>query len=409
LTLYQPKNVYIVPQMNPNRQWFLNYIFWEDVPDSMGTFIHRADTTDWHADSSLVPAESLSVPSTSGIYTGSIDRTVKFRSRNSGRVGVTPLIRVRYDIAREEFWTREINIGAGYVPGTPIDCFFIGQSPGPYAGDTLDLGLRVHFAPGLVDSNGVFSVGIEDFEGFHVWRGIASDGSDLAVLGELSKQEEFAGPGVDSLYFGVIIPALRTTGRFDFPEPVPGLGTSIDLAGIHPNGRLGPNEFIWFDTNAFNGFTYHYTVTSFDRGYNVASQNQGLAKFDNCAVAQGQPYPCASELIALIASVTPQDNLPDVYAVPNPYRSGTSQFTTPNYHNFPDNKLRFVNVPAECKIRIYTVSGDFVFEINNTSGSGTLEWDTTNEAGELVTSGAYIFRCEDGKGDAVYGRIIIIR
>lgn len=405
LTLQQPSNVYVIPQMNVNRQWFVNYIFWEDVPDSMGTFIHQPGTSGWRPDSSLTPPESLSVPGTSGIYTGSVDRSVKFRLRNSGRVGVTPLIRLRYEIAKEEVWGREINIGAGYVPGDPIDCTFIHQ----VNGSVLDLGLRLHLTPGLVDSNGVFIVGMEDFEGFHAWGGIRPDGSDLTVLGEVSKQEAFTGTELDTLYFTDIIPALRATGVYVFPFPVPGLGSRIDLTGIHPNGRLGPNEFVWFDTNAFSGFTYYYAVTTFDSDYNVDAQSQGLFKFDNCMVTEGQPYPCASELVRLSATVTPQDDLMRVYTVPNPFRSGSSQYTTPNYHNFPDNKLRFVNVPAECKIRVYTVAGDFVVEINNTSGTGTVEWDTKNTAGEFVTSGAYMYRCETGNGDSVYGRIVIIR
>jgi hypothetical protein len=408
LTLQQPDSVYVIQEMNQNRREFVNWIFWQDVPDSVGTFIHQPDTAGWHVAGSQMPADSISFPSTSGSYTGSIDRTIKFRVRNSGRVGVTPVIRLRYEIAKEEYWTREINIGAGYTPNAPIDLIFISQAP-QNAGDTLDVGLRLHFPPGLVDSNGVFLFGVEDFEGFHIWRSIAPNGSDMIVLGELSKQEEFLGSPIDSLYFNAVIPALRTTGHYEFPAPVPGLGSSINLAGIHPYGRLGPNELLWFDYNVFNGFTYYYTVTSFDRDYIVSAQSQGLTKFDNCPVTQGQPYPCQHALVALSTSVTPQNDLSQMYAVPNPYRSGTSQFTTPNYQNFPDNKLRFVNVPVNCKIRIYTVSGDFVFEITNMSGTGTAEWDTTNTAGQQVASGAYIYRCESSTGGAVYGRIIIIR
>ena len=411
LTLQQPQNIFVVPVMSPNRLRFVNYIFWEDVPDSLGTFIHQPDTTGWNAPTSTTAQESLSVPTSSGAHTGNIDRTIKFRALNSGRVGQTSfqpdsVIVLRFEIIAEEVWNREINVGRGYTPNDPIPCVFINE----LTGDSLDLGLNLHFSPGLVDSNGVLLVGLEDFEGFHIWRAINRDGSDMTVLGELSKEEEFRGRSeIDFIYFNAILPALRSTGVFVFPFPVPGLGTALDITGIHPNGRLGPNELAWFDVSAFNGFTYYYTVTSFDRGYNIPSHSQGLFKFDNCPVAEGVPYPCASELVPLSTNVTPQTNLMEVYAVPNPYRSGTSQFTTPNYHNFPDNKIRFVNVPADCKIRIYTISGDFVFEINNTGGTGNIEWDTRNSGGEEVGSGAYIFRCENKNGEGVYGRVIIIR
>jgi hypothetical protein len=417
LELQQPGNVFGVPVMNPNRQWFTNYIFWEAPPDSMGTFIHPPDTSGWHSAMSTNVRDSLSTPVTSGVHTGDIDRTLGFRALQNGRVGQAGELRIRYEVVSQEFLNRVMDVGSGYQPGDPIPAILISE----LNGDTLDLGINLHFGPGLIDSNGVFVVGAEDFEGFHIWRGIDPEGKDLVSIGGLSKQAAFDDAPVDLLYYSEIIPALRATGRYTFPFPVNGLGTELDITTIHPNGRLGPNEFVWFDLNAFNGFTYQFTVTTFDRGYNVKSFSQGLFKFDNCPVNQpdpfdpndpwepGDPYVCADELVPALTIVTPQDNLAEVYAVPNPYRSGTSQFTTPNYRNFPDNKVRFVNVPAECRLRIYTVAGDFVFEINNAARAGNLEWDTRNTAGQPVASGAYIFRCENPSGDGVYGRLIIIR
>jgi len=405
LTLQQPANVSVVPVMNENRTWFVNYIFWDDVPDSIAAFIHPPDTAGWNAPTSATDQDSLAVLSTSGSYLGSIDRTVGFRALEGGRVGVTSRIRLRYEIIAEERFNNIINVGAGYVAGDPIPCTFIDET----SGATFDLGFNLHLSEGLVDSNGVFVLGLEDFEGYHIWRGVTANGSDLTVIGELSKEEEFMGAPIDVLYFNAILPALRTTGVFEFPFNVPGLGDRLDITDVHPNGVLGPNEMAWFDSNAFNGFTYRYTVTSFDRDYSVSSHRQGLVKFDNCMVEQGIPYECASELLTVPTLVTSQNDLQRVYAVPNPYRSGTSQFSTPNYHNFPDNKVRFVNVPAACTLRIYTVAGDLVYEIRHTSGLGNIEWDTNNTSGEPVASGSYIYRLQTTDGDGVYGRIIVIR
>lgn len=344
------------------------------------------------------------MPMTTGVYTGSIDRTIGFRALRNGRVGVggtdtTGVVTIRYEIITQEFYNKTLDVGASYQPDDPIPLIFVSEIDG----GTLDLGINVHFGPGLIDSNGVVNVGAEDFEGFHMWGGVNPDGSNLTVLGELSKQEAFQGSPLDQLYFGEIIESLRTSGRYDR------YGIEIDINGIHPNNVLGPNEFVWIDDNAFNGFIYQYLVTTFDRDYNVRSYTQGLFKFDNCPVTEGVPVPCPDELVSVSTVVTPQSDMMQVYAVPNPYRSGSSQYTTPNYHNFPDNKVRFVNVPAECSLRIYTIAGDFVFEIQNTHGVGNLEWDTKNNAGQFVSSGAYIFRCENKNGEGVYGRLIVIR
>jgi hypothetical protein len=126
-------------------------------------------------------------------------------------------------------------------------------------------------------------------------------------------------------------------------------------------------------------------------------------------VTEGVPYPCPSEIVSVKTKLDPITDLPQIYAVPNPYRSGSSQYATENYHNFPDNKMRFVNVPASCVLRIYTPSGDLVWEFSQTDGSGNVEWDTRNIYEEEVASGVYLYRVEAANGDSMYGRIIIIR
>jgi hypothetical protein len=406
LTLQEPDSVFVVPEMQGDRQRFLNWIFWMDVPDSLGSYIHPPDTTSgWNPKTSNTPHAALSNPTASGEYSGTIDRTISFRALRSGTVGSTANLLVRYEIIAEEVWNGTLDAGAGYNPGDPYPIVFRNEDTQA----TVDYGLRVHFSPGQIDSNGVFVVGMEDFEGFHIWRGIQADGSDLNVIGELSKQEDFAGSDIDSLYFNAIIPALRQNGKFDLPFPVPGLGASIDIRHIHPNGRLRPREFAWFDLNAFNGFTYRYVVTTFDRDYSVQSHAQGLFKFDNCPVEQGQPFPCPSEIVSVTTQVTPQDDMREVYAVPNPYRTGSTQFSALNYHNYPDNKIRFVNVPSNCELRIFTPSGDLVRTLNNVSGTGVMEWDVKNRGGEDVSSGVYIFRVKNLSGGDVYGRVVIIR
>ncbi|MEJ2720274.1 MAG: T9SS type A sorting domain-containing protein [bacterium] len=411
LVLRAPDNVFVVPEMNPNRQRFLNWIFWDDIPNRLGTYIHPADTTGWRPKGSETPPQLMSYPISGGVYNGSIDQTVTFIVKNSGEVGVhgsspdRPDITIRFNMVSREYLNGVLDVGQGYTPFEPLPCVFTNTEEG----GKVDFGLTVAFADGMVDSNGVFIIGLEDFEGFHCWRGIERDGSDLESIGEMSKQEASMGVPFDSLYFHGMIPALRSTGVYNLPEPIPGIGDRIDIRQVHPDGKLAYNEFFWVDRNAFNGFTYRYAVTTFDRGYNVKATSQGLTKFDNCPVSEGEPFPCRGELVAVKNELEPGTDLPEVYAVPNPYRSGSSQYTTENYHNFPDNMIRICNVPKNCKVRIYTVSGDLVWEKEQKDGSGVLQWDTRNLYEEEVASGVYILRLESGTGNWVFNRIVIIR
>jgi hypothetical protein len=402
LTLQAPADVKVWSVYDASERRFVNWITWRDAPDSCAAFIHQPDTTGWLVESS---AGEASLPTARGAYNGDIDRTVVFRAIDGGAVGVDSVV-INYDVrdvgGRQEYLSGRIILLPSYVPNAWLPLILRNQRTLA----SVDFGVQIRFSAGRVDTQGGFILGLEDFEGFHIWRGTRSDGKDLEVIGEVSKEEASRGRRVggslpDSVYFYDIIPDLRQDQPWFSPfGNIDCLGTRIDLP-------LDDDQVFWFDCDASNGFTYYYAVTSFDRGYTPSSSQQGLTKVDHCPVTQGVAYPC--ELETLKMESTPQDDLYKVYAVPNPFRSGTSRLTADNYHNFPDDFIRFVNVPADCTIRIYTVSGDLVWWHTHEGGSGNVEWDTRNGYEEPVASGVYVFRLEASSGDSVYGRITIIR
>lgn len=396
LVLQAPLGVSTSSLYQAGSKRFVNYILWDDISNDIGTFVEPP--TPWALNTS--PNDTLSVVSSRGPYTGDIDRTVLFTAQKAGYVGTDSVI-VTYEIRREESLSGRIVLLPSYVPGTWVPIRF-----GP--GGSTDFGLQINFAAGVVDRFSTFSIGLQDFEGFHVWRGIEPDGRDLTIVAELSKEEAFIGdaPGgtlLDSLYFYDVVPTLRQ--HRDWLSPF----GAIDCVGTRFTLDLAPNQFFWYDCNATNGFTYYYAVTSFDRGYESQSSQQGLEKFDNCTVAKGQPFGCPSELVAISMEVEAQSDLYKVYVVPNPYRSGGSRLTSENYHNFPDELVRFVNVPPDCTIKIFTVSGDLVWENEQVGNGGNVTWDLKNRGAESVTSGVYIYRVEKPDGDSVFGRIVVIR
>jgi hypothetical protein len=396
LTLQAPTGVTAYSVYRATDKKFVNYLLWDDVPNALGAFVEPPSP--WGLNTT--PSDQLSVVSSRGPYTGDIDRTVVFTAEKGGMVGVDS-VSFSYAIRREDdFFNGRVVLLPTYAPGTWF--------PIRFSNGTVDFGLQINLQSGIVDRFSTFSIGLQDFEGFHVWRGVEADGSDLTVIGELSKQEAYLGRAVggsleDSVYFYDVIPKLRQGVGWNSPfGAIECLGTRIDLP-------LGADQFFWFDCDASNGFTYYYAVTTFDRGYTSSSSAQGLVKTDNCFVSEGQPYPCRDELEQIVMEVDPQDDLYNVYVVPNPYRSGGSRLTAPNYHNFPDNLVRFVNVPHDCTIKVFTVSGDLVWENVQNNDGGNVTWDLTNRGSEPVTSGVYIYRVEKPDGDAMYGRLVVIR
>jgi hypothetical protein len=407
LVLQQPDSFRVWSVYNPNRRQFVVWMTFNNPPDSCATYLHEPDTTSW---TQGLPQGTVATPTVQGTYTGDVDRSLRFVASDSGAVGTgRPLdgrLRLEFEIRGEEWYSGRLDVGSGYTPGDWQRVLFDDTRTTPT--EQIYFGVDIAFSPGVVGVGREFRVGMEDFEGFHLWRGIEPDGSDLTVIGEVSKQEAFrsGGPGgdfVDSVYFYQIIPDLRQNGIWYSPYgAVQCLGTRIDL-------DLDDNEMFWFDCNAFNGFTYYYAVTSFDRGYSVSSGRQGLTKFDNCAITEGVPYECADQLQSISMEVDSQDEMYRIYVVPNPYRTGGSRLTTENYHNFPDGKVRFVNMPANADLKVYTIAGDLVWEYYHSGPLGNVDWDTANLSGELIASGVYIFRVESASGGSMYGRFVVIR
>lgn len=70
--------------------------------------------------------------------------------------------------------------------------------------------------------------------------------------------------------------------------------------------------------------------------------------------------------------------------------------------------ITFKNLPSLCTIRIYTVAGSLVKEINHTSGAATETWDVTSDAGEPLATGIYLWVVESN-GSRKSGKLAVVR
>ncbi|OGS26047.1 MAG: hypothetical protein A2297_07580 [Elusimicrobia bacterium RIFOXYB2_FULL_48_7] len=84
-------------------------------------------------------------------------------------------------------------------------------------------------------------------------------------------------------------------------------------------------------------------------------------------------------------------------AYPNPCRASLGQSV-----NFVGN-----NVPLSI-IKIYTVSGRIARTLNEAAGSNFINWDTTNDSGQRVSSGLYIYKISGPAGKSS-GKLVITR
>ncbi len=97
----------------------------------------------------------------------------------------------------------------------------------------------------------------------------------------------------------------------------------------------------------------------------------------------------------------------EVKVVPNPYYL-RAQWDTNQYNRW----VNFQHLPSRCTIRIFTVSGLLIRELEQTTESddGSARWDLLTEEGMHCASGLYVFQVEDSAtGKTAIGKFAIVR
>ena len=68
----------------------------------------------------------------------------------------------------------------------------------------------------------------------------------------------------------------------------------------------------------------------------------------------------------------------------------------------------FLNIPAQCTIRIFTERGDLIEEIVHSDGSGDEAWNSISSSRQVVVSGIYLahFEVTEDYSDPDTGEIL---
>ena len=178
-----------------------------------------------------------------------------------------------------------------------------------------------------------------------------------------------------------------------------------------PDNDYGSNtgiEYEYTDVGLLNNLDYYYAVTSFskpDRVLNFPPLESSI-KISSKKVVPGTP---------------PPETVGQVAVVPNPYRGDVAYHShippwekpagTRNIWMEQDRRIQFINLPAECEIKIFTLSGDLVQTIyHDNPNKGYEDWNLTSYVGQAVSSGIYLFTVEDKKtGKIQVDKFIIIK
>ncbi len=231
-----------------------------------------------------------------------------------------------------------------------------------------------------------------DFEGYRVYMG--DDRLDLKRIAQFDR----ATPPNDTTGFNTGFAAVK-------------LDPPVEIDGVTYHYR-------YTVASLRNGFKYFAAVTAYDLGnVEIESLESGIAQNKRMFV----PGPAAGERPGTGVTV-----------FPNPYRveARWDQGTLVR-----DHYLWFANLPERGKLKIFTLSGDLVFEsdldANTYQGQGTrglydpnreldvpaptlsgrmFAWDLITREGQAAATGLYLYSVEDaGSGKRTVGRFLVIK
>jgi hypothetical protein len=177
-----------------------------------------------------------------------------------------------------------------------------------------------------------------------------------------------------------------------------------DASWPPPTTPGDPSQYQIVDTDVINGFDYSYKVQSYGPVVN------GERLTENVAPVEISPAnPVANKL----------DN---VKVVPNPY-IGSAAWNNPRPSDIEpwQDRLQFINLPADATIKIFTLDGDFVDEIkagqgvvnglegNAVTANSVAEWDLITRNNQDCAPGIYMFVVQSPSLGEKVGKFVIIR
>ena len=168
---------------------------------------------------------------------------------------------------------------------------------------------------------------------------------------------------------------------------------------------LGASARSYKDTALSRGFNYYYYVVSL--GSVVTSDPTGSTPVGALMTSNRIMTQTYDKVNLLRASV--ETPLSGIRIVPNPF-SIASDIATLRFGATVGDRIAFFNIPAQCKIRIYTEVGELIKEILHTNGSGDEYWNSNTSSGQVIVSGVYIVVFENMKtGERAIKKLAVIR
>ncbi|MBC8181379.1 hypothetical protein H8E88_09660 [candidate division KSB1 bacterium] len=116
---------------------------------------------------------------------------------------------------------------------------------------------------------------------------------------------------------------------------------------------------------------------------------------------------------SIIDEVDLKTKMDSIKVVPNPYvATNAMESAVANFYLNQRRSLMFTNIPARCTIKIFTMSGVLIDEIDveNMADKGIVHWDLQTKEGLEIAAGMYVFYVKAKEtGDEKIGKFAVIK
>lgn len=378
--------------------------------DGQGTGRLQTDGTiasgNWISLTSVGPFAELA-PGQSVTVTFALVAAIKpddFQSVPVGREADTP--EARAPLRNNVFWAQETFAGedADYDgtldPGEDIngngvlDRYLIPEPPSsPALRVELEQGKAILYWNDFAEQSVDPVTGRTDFEGYRIYRSDPGDDRTGNILGEAGLIAQYDRPG-NEIGFNNGLDAIRLDSPVTFPGDMETYTYRFEADGL------------------LDGWQYAFAVTAFDEG-DIASGLVPLESSKTTNAVRVFPGPEAGA-----------SGAPGVF--PNPYRV-QSAWDGPLS---TQRKLYFYNLPARAQIRVYSLAGEIVAEMDHDAetytgdirwfedfsaegrevAGGIHAWDILSDNSLRISSGLYLFSVRDlDSGETETGKFVILR
>ncbi|MCK4577645.1 MAG: hypothetical protein KAU50_02570 [Candidatus Marinimicrobia bacterium] len=166
-------------------------------------------------------------------------------------------------------------------------------------------------------------------------------------------------------------------------------------------------EYEYTDVGLLDNLEYYYSATAY-------CQPDFVLDFPSLESSIN------ANAMRLVPGPQPPETVGKVAVVPNPYRGDVDYNAyNPKWEKNPpgrswmeqDRRIQFINLPANCEIRIYTLAGDLIKVLrHNDPNLGYEDWNLTSTPGQAISSGIYLYVVNDTRTDEVQvGKFVVIK